>query len=134
MSGALVLDCEALAKAVRRDREVQEWLTAARRSDLPVLTSAAVLVEVIHPKIDDAALRWTLSRLRTEPVTQELAYAAAALLKEAGLHGHKYAIDAMLCATALSVRGAVTILTTDTDDIEKLAAAHLRVRVENGCE
>ncbi|MFD3506115.1 PIN domain-containing protein [Nocardia sp. NPDC058666] len=130
MSGALVLDCEALSKAVCRDREVQDWLTAARRSDLPVLTSAAVLVEVIHPKIDDAALRWTLSRLRTEPVTQDLAYSAAALLKSAGLHGHKYAIDAMLCATALSVQGSVVILTSDVDDIEKLTSAHPRVRVE----
>ncbi|MFF2084633.1 PIN domain-containing protein [Nocardia sp. NPDC058176] len=130
MSGALVLDCEALAKAVRRDREVHEWLVAARNADIPVLTSAATLVEVIHPKIDDAALRWTLSRLRTEPVTQDLAYAAAALLKRAGLHGHKYAIDAMLCATALSVSGAVTILTSDTDDIEKLTSEHPRVRVE----
>ncbi|GCB47421.1 hypothetical protein SNL152K_4726 [Streptomyces sp. NL15-2K] len=46
-----------------------EWLTAARDADLPVVTSAAVLVEVIHPRINDAALRWTLSRLRVEPVT-----------------------------------------------------------------
>lgn len=130
MSGALVLDSEGLAKAVQRDREVHEWLTAAREADLPVVTSAAVLVEVIHPRINDAALKWTLSRLRVEPVTQALAQSAAALLRDAGLHGHKYAIDAMLCATALAHPGRVTILTPDVEDVAKLTAEHPRVVAE----
>jgi hypothetical protein len=60
-----------------------------------VITSAAVLVEVIHPKIDDAALKWTLSLLTVEPVTKSIAHSAAALLRTADLHGHKHAIDAM---------------------------------------
>ncbi|MCM2411178.1 PIN domain-containing protein [Streptomyces sp. RKAG290] len=130
MSGALLLDSEGLAKAVQRDREVQEWLTAARDADLPVLTSAAVLVEVIHPKINDAALKWTLSRLRVEPVTQAIAQSAATLLRAAGLHGHKYAVDAMLCATALAQPGHVTILTSDVEEIVMLTAAHARITTE----
>ncbi|MEU2286688.1 PIN domain-containing protein [Streptomyces sp. NPDC013178] len=130
MSGALVLDSEGLAKAVQRDREIHEWLTAARDADLPVVTSAAVLVEVIHPKINHAALKWTLSRLSVEPVTQSVAQSAAALLRAAGLHGHKYAIDAMLCATALQHPGRVTILTSDVEDIGLLAAEHARVSTE----
>lgn len=130
MSGALVLDSEGLTKAVQRDREVHEWLAAARDSDLPVVTSAAVLVEVIHPKINDAALKWTLSRLRVEPVTQALAQSAAALLRSARLHGHKHAIDAMLCATALQHPGRVTILTSDVEDIALLTAEHPRVVAE----
>ncbi|GAA3197509.1 hypothetical protein GCM10010451_54860 [Streptomyces virens] len=127
MSGALVLDSEGLAKAVQRDREVHEWLSAAREADLPVITSAAVLVEVVHPGINNAALRWTLSRLRVEPVTQALAQSAAALLRAAGLHGHKYAIDAMLCATALHFPGRVTVLTSDVEDIGLLTAGHPRL-------
>ncbi|MEV6262115.1 PIN domain-containing protein [Streptomyces sp. NPDC051784] len=130
MSGALVLDSEGLAKAVQRDREVQEWLSAAREVDWPVVTSAAVLVEVIHPRINDAALKWTLSRLRVEPVTQATARTAASLLRTAGLHGHKYAIDAMLCATALAQPGRVTILTSDVEDISLLAEGHSRVLAE----
>ncbi|WP_030343023.1 type II toxin-antitoxin system VapC family toxin [Streptomyces sp. NRRL S-1022] len=130
MSGALVLGSEGLAKAVQRDREVHEWLTAARDADLPVLTSAAVLVEVIHPRINDAALKWTLSRLRVEPVTQAIAQSATALLRRAGLHGHKYAIDAMLCATALAQPGRVTILTSDIEDMVMLTADHPRVTAE----
>ncbi|MFD5427570.1 type II toxin-antitoxin system VapC family toxin [Streptomyces sp. NPDC127084] len=130
MSGALILDSEGLAKAVQRDREVHEWLSAARGADLPVITSAAVLVEVIHPRINDAALQWTLSRLRVEPVTQAIARSAATLLRAAGLHGHKYAIDAMLCATALALPGRVTILTSDPEDIAMLTAQHPRVTPE----
>lgn len=130
MSGALVLDSEGLAKAVQRDREVHEWLTAARDADLPVITSAAVLVEVIHPKINDTALKWTLSRLRVEPVTQAIAQSAATLLRAAGLHGHKYAIDAMLCATALAHPGRVTILTSDVEDIAMLTTDHIRIATE----
>lgn len=110
MSGAVILDSEGLAEVVQRDPEVHEWLAAARDADLPVITSAAVLVEVIHPRINDAALKWTLSRLRGEPLTQALAQSAATLLRTAGLHDHKYAIDAMLCAAALSPAGRVTIL------------------------
>ncbi|MFI5679040.1 PIN domain-containing protein [Streptomyces cellulosae] len=130
MSGALVLDSEGLTKAVQRDREVHERLTAARDADLPVITSAAVLVEVIHPRTNDAALKWTLSRLRVEPVTQALAQSAAGLLRGTGLHGHKYAIDAMLCAAALAQPSRATILTSDGEDIGMLTASHSRVAIE----
>ncbi|WP_327322105.1 DNA-binding protein [Streptomyces sp. NBC_01210] len=130
MSGTLILDSEGLTKAVQRDREVHEWLTAARDADLPVITSAAVLVEVIHPRINDAALKWTLSRLRVEPVAQALAQSAVGLLRTAGLHGHKYAIDAMLCATAIAQPGRVTILTSDVEDITMLTTDHIRVTAE----
>lgn len=67
-----------------------------------MITSAATLVEVIHPRINRPALEWTLSRLVIEPVTEPIACHAAALLADVGLHGHKYAIDAMLSATALA--------------------------------
>ncbi|MFJ9828685.1 PIN domain-containing protein [Streptomyces sp. NPDC101160] len=130
MSGTLILDSEGMAKAVQRDREVHEWLTAARDADLPVVTSAAVLAEVIHPRINDAALKWTLSRLRVEPVTHAIAHSAATLLRTAGLHGHKYAIDTMLCATALAQPGRVTILTSDVEDITMLTTDHPHVTAE----
>jgi hypothetical protein len=37
-----------------------------------------------------------------EPLTKDLARQASGLLKSAGLHGHKYAIDAMVAATAIA--------------------------------
>ncbi|MEJ8652816.1 DNA-binding protein [Streptomyces sp. MS1.AVA.3] len=87
------------------------WLALARADDLRVITSAATLVEVVHPRIKRPALEWTLSRLVVEPVTELLARHAATRLADASLHGHKYAIDAMLAATALAAPGPIPILT-----------------------
>ena len=125
--GTLVLDSEGLAKAVLRDRAVTGWLALARADDLRVITSAATLVEVIHPRINRPALEWTLSRLVVEPVTESIARHAAALLADTGLHGHKYAIDAMISATALVAPGPVTILTSDPEDVTALCGGRITV-------
>ncbi|BAU86070.1 twitching motility protein pilT [Streptomyces laurentii] len=125
--GTLVLDSEGLAKAVLRDRTVTTWLALARADDLRVITSAATLVEVVHPRINRPALEWTLSRLVVEPITEPIARHAAALLADAGLHGHKYAIDAMLVATALAAPGPVTVLTSDPEDLTALCGGRATV-------
>ncbi len=125
--GTLVLDSEGLAKAVLRDRTVTAWLALARADDLRVVTSAATLVEVVHPRINRPALEWTLSRLVVEPVTEPIARQAAALLTDAGLHGHKYAVDAMLGATALAAPGPVTVLTSDPEDLTALCGGKATV-------
>ncbi|WP_406318930.1 DNA-binding protein [Streptosporangium sp. NBC_01639] len=125
--GTLVLDSEGLAMAVLRDRTVTAWLALARADDLRVITSAAILVEVVHPRVNRPALEWTLSRLVIEPVTEPIARHAATLLSNAGLHGHKYAIDAMLSATALAAPGPVTVLTSDPDDLAALCGARVTV-------
>ncbi|EST29669.1 hypothetical protein [Streptomyces roseochromogenus] len=62
-----------------------QWLTAARDTHLPVITSAAVLVEVTHPKINDAELKWTLPRLPVEPVAQAVCCSAANSWSAGGL-------------------------------------------------
>lgn len=119
-AGTLVLDCEGLARVVQRDRELTGWLALAQADDLRVITSAATLVEVVHPRLKRPALEWTLSRIVVEPVTEAIARRAAALLGDAGLHGHRHAIDAMLSATALASPGPVTILTSDPEDLKAL--------------
>ena len=125
--GTLVLDSEGLAKAVLRDRTVTTWLALARADDLRVITSAATLVEVIHPRINRAALEWTLSRIVIEPVTEPIARHATALLADACLHGHKYAIDAILSATALAAPGQTTILTSDPEALSVLCGGRTTV-------
>ncbi|MER7954093.1 DNA-binding protein [Streptomyces sp. NPDC096030] len=125
--GTLVLDSEGLAKAVLRDRTMTGWLALARADDMRVVTSAATLVEVVHPRINRPALEWTLSRLVVEPVTEPIARHAAALLANAGLHGHTYAIEAMLSATALAAPGPVTILTSDPEDLTRLCSGRATV-------
>jgi predicted nucleic acid-binding protein len=123
----IVLDSEGLTKAVLRDRELTTWLAAARAADERVITSAASLVEVIHPRINRSAFEWVISRLSVEPVTADIAKQAGVLLEQAGRHGHKYAIDAMLAATALSARGPTTVLTSDPDDIAMLCGHQVTV-------
>jgi hypothetical protein len=73
------------------------------------------------------SLEWTLSRLVIEPVTERIARHAAALLADAGLHGHKHAIDAMLSATALAAPGPVSILTSDPENLTVLCRGQATV-------
>ncbi|HEY0639599.1 MAG TPA: DNA-binding protein [Pseudonocardiaceae bacterium] len=103
------------------------WLALAQADDIRVTTSAATLVEVVHPRVNRPALEWTLSRLVVEPVTEAIARSAATLLGDAGLHGHKHAIDAMLAATALASARPVTILTSDPDDLKALCGTRATV-------
>ena len=126
-AGTIVLDSDALAKAVRRDRELTSWIALALADDLRVIASAVTLVEVIHRGINQAALNWTVSRLVIEPVTEALARHAAVLLAETGRHGHQHAIDAMVCATAFAAPGPVTVLTSDPDDITALCGRRATV-------
>lgn len=125
--GTLVLDSGGLAKAVLRDRDATTWLAMARADDLRVITSAATLVEVVHPRVRLPALQWTLSRIVVEPVSEAVARHAAALLADAGLHGHRCAIDAMVCATALAAPGPVTALTSVPEDLAALCGGRLTV-------
>jgi predicted nucleic acid-binding protein len=126
-AGTLVLDCEGLAKAVSRTREITEWLALARADDLRVVTSAAIVAEVTHPKVNRPALEWTLSRIVVEPVTEAIARRAAAILADAGLHGHSHAVDAMLSATALAASAPVTVLTSEPEDISALCGTGITV-------
>jgi predicted nucleic acid-binding protein len=125
MPGSLVLDCEGLSKAILQTPELTEWLIAAEEEDIRVIVSAVTLVEVSHPKLNRARYEWTLSRMNVEPVTRDIARDAARLLVEAGLHGHKYAVDAMVCATALRLPSPVTVLTSDADGIIAISQRRL---------
>ena len=126
-AGTLVLDSEGLAKAVLRAREVTQWLALALADDLRVITSAATVVEVAHPRLNRPALEWTLSRVVVEPVTEPIARRATAILAEAGLHGHRHAIDAMLSATALAAPRPVTVLTSEPEDIATLCGRNVTI-------
>lgn len=72
-------------------------------------------------------LDWVLSRVEVEPVTEQAAKAAAELLRYAGLHGHKYAIDATVAEVALRQPKAVALLTSDCDDMAEICGNQVRV-------
>jgi predicted nucleic acid-binding protein len=105
------------------------WLDVARTLDLLVVTSAATLVEARDPEVSQAAFDHAVSLAKVRPVTEEIARDASKLLAAEGAHGHKYAIDAMLAATAHLEHGNVTLVTSNTDDLRRLC--HRRIAVES---
>jgi predicted nucleic acid-binding protein len=128
VSGTLVLDSEALSKLSRRHGDMAVWLDVARTLDLLIVTSAATLVEARDPKVAQAAFDFAVSLTKVRPVTDEIARSASKLLVAEGLHGHKYAIDAMLASTAHAEHGDVTVVTSDVDDLRRLC--HSRIAIE----
>ena len=123
----MVLDCEGLARAVRRDVYMRAVIEEAAAARTPVAVSTVTLVEAVHPKIDRAALRWTVSRLAVVPVSQDISAVASDLLAQTGRHGHDHALDALVCATALSRPGHPTIYTSDAGDIRALVGSRATV-------
>ncbi|MGW1817895.1 PIN domain-containing protein [Streptomyces sp. NPDC002125] len=126
---SLVLDSEALSLLLRNDRRMAARIEASRQAAVPVLVSALTIVEAVHGKTDLARLKWVLSRLRVEPVSQEDSLTAVELLQDAGgLHGHKYAIDALVAALSLRVPPPVIVLTSDRDDWSKLCGQRVIIK------
>ena len=124
---SLVLDSQGLSSWIDRDRKVMRLLEQAERDGADLAMSAATIIEVSYGGVDIARLNWLLSRIRVEPVTKESARRSAGLLRGARLHGHKYAIDAMVAEVALRLPGPVVVLTSDVDDMVKLCGQRVRV-------
>ncbi|QFQ98150.1 hypothetical protein F9278_20220 [Streptomyces phaeolivaceus] len=129
-----VFDSEALSRAVQGDREVAALIKTAPRLDIPIVTSSLTTLEAWDPRetSKQALWTWTLSRIRIVHTDDQVIAMARDMLKAAGLHGRKYAIDAVLAAVAglEAMRGAqATVFTSDTDDMNQLLAGH-PVRVE----
>ncbi|MDX2407030.1 PIN domain-containing protein [Streptomyces microflavus] len=123
-----ILDSEALSRVALRDRALTGLLTKAHQAGSRVLTSPMTLVEAYHSRVRLAEWNWAMSRLVVEPVTKEIADEAIRLLLDTGLHGHKYAIDAVLAVLANRQRGRAVVLTSDADDLTKLCAPRVQVR------
>ena len=107
---------------------------AAPRLDIAVVTSALTTLEAWNPQLGarQGLWDWALSRIDVEHTDDQVISLARGMLKTAGLHGHKYAIDADLAAVAVRTaeRGfEVTVCTSDVDDMDKFLAGH-RIRVE----
>jgi predicted nucleic acid-binding protein len=127
VSGTLVLDCEGVSKLVRRSRELTEWLAAAEAEDIRVITSSVSLVEARDPKVSQAQFDYAVSRVNIVPPTEAIARHASRLLASAGLHGHRYALDAIVAATALASPAPAAILTSDPEDLLALCGPGIRV-------
>ncbi|MBB1242765.1 DNA-binding protein [Streptomyces durbertensis] len=126
-NGTLVLDCEGLSKLLTGDESVVALVGEARQRGVETVICALTIIEAVHGGTHPARLAWVLSGLRVVAVGEEESKAAATLLAGAGLHGHKYAIDAAVAAVALRQRRPVLLATSDIDDMSKLCGDHVRL-------
>jgi predicted nucleic acid-binding protein len=127
MPGTLLLDSEGLSKLYLKDRTVMALVQAASEEGIRVATTALTTLEADYERIHPARIKWVLSRIDVHDVTKEVADQAAALLRHLRLHGHKYAIDAVLAAIARSAPGPVTVLTSDPEDLALLCGPAVEI-------
>ncbi|MGW0419622.1 hypothetical protein [Streptomyces sp. NPDC003015] len=78
------------------------------------------LVEAYDGRTTEQRWDWVLSRLQVVDVGKDEARQKRRLLVGAKLHGHKFAIDAVLAVIARQQEGQVTVFASDGDDLEKL--------------
>ncbi|MFE1229388.1 DNA-binding protein [Streptomyces sp. NPDC058745] len=127
MPGTLLLDSEGLSKLYRKDRTVVALVQAASEEGVRVATSAMTTLEADYERIHPARIKWVLSRVDVHDVTKEITDRAAELLRTHHLHGHKYAIDAVLAAIARNAPQPVTVLTSDPEDLTLLCGPSVEV-------
>lgn len=125
--GTLVLDCEGLSKFVGDHEPVVALVGEARRRGMEVVISALTIIEATHRRMDRTRLACVLSGMRIAHIGDEVAKAASALLLDTGLHGHKYAIDAVVAELALRQQRPVVLLTSDVDDMTKLCGDRVQL-------
>lgn len=123
----IVLDAEGLSAWMALDRKVIAMMRVFQEIGSEFVISANTIVEVSHARVNLQRLQWALSLVKVEPVTEASAKAAAKLLKAAGLHGHKYAIDASVAEAALRQPGPVAMLTSDLDGMARLCYGRVRL-------
>ncbi|MGY3201546.1 DNA-binding protein [Streptomyces sp. TE5632] len=125
--GTVVLDSQGLSAWIAEDRKVLAMLQVFHSMGSEIVVGANTIVEVSHARVNLPRLRWVLSRVKVEAVTETAAQRTAELLKAAGLLGHKYAIDATVAEMALRQPGPVALLTSDLDDMSRLCGGRIQL-------
>ncbi|MDT3441531.1 hypothetical protein [Pseudofrankia sp. BMG5.37] len=103
-------------------------LDLAHENDIEVVASPMTLIEAFDSRAIEKRWDWALSRVDVPPLDKDQAREARRLLAIAGLHGHKYAIDAVVAVVARRQRGDVTVFTSDMDDFCQLLPDHIVIQ------
>ena len=119
---SLVLDSEGLWSVSRRDPVAQAAVAASWSAGVPVVVPSIVLAETLLGDAKDAPVNQVLKGLMVLPVDEAVARIAASLKHRSGMSGVDATIDATVVAVSVSLGGGA-ILTSDPDDIKRLAAA-----------
>ena len=132
----MVLDNEGVSKAAT-DRAMFVRLKVAYEEGHRVVTSAAILAQILRGGTRDAAVHRVLARVGVEPVSEAIGQRAGYLIGAAGMSsGH--AVDAIVAATAMEAAeqaeagdraASVLIITSDMPHLTKLLAGRTGVAV-----
>lgn len=128
----IVLDSHALTQLAARSTEMQHWAAAVRQSGSTFYLSAVTLAETTNGTARDTTVRRAVSGIKIIDVTKDIGYLAGTL-RAAGVSSRKkprdLTVDALVAATALSLRPPVVILTSDKSDFDLMLADKEGVRV-----
>jgi predicted nucleic acid-binding protein len=124
----VVLDSEGLWAVARNETDARAVLAASSEAGAPVLVPAAVLAETLFGDGRDARANQVLKKLQVVAITDPIARSAAELKRLAGVAGVAATIDAMVVAVSAAAGGGV-VLTSDVDDLRKLADCVCGVRI-----
>jgi len=134
MSRCVVLDAEALVALAgapgRRHKEVRAVLWAAARLRREVLVPSVILAELYRGPRHNALVDACLSRetgIRVRDTDRSLARIVGGVLAAAQA-GSEDLADAHVIAAAVELGGGLA-LTTDTEDLSRLAASYRNVTV-----
>ena len=132
----MVLDSEGVSKAAT-ERAMYVRLKVAYDDGHRVVTSAAVLAEIIRGSSRDAEIHRVLARVGVEPVSETIGHRAGQLIGAAGMSSGQ-AVDAMVAATAIAAAeqaeaadraASVLLVTSDLPDLTRLVAGRPGVAV-----
>ncbi|MGI8335728.1 PIN domain-containing protein [Actinomadura scrupuli] len=138
VGGVLVLDNDAINKA-STEREVLVYLSAALRRQARVVTSAAVLAEVMRGSNRDAALHRVVGQIVVDPVTEEIGLSAGRLIGKTGFDSTEV-VDAIIAATAhdhadrakrAGAKPDVLVITADLSHLPALVGEQQGITVEH---
>ncbi len=102
-----------------------------------VVTSAAVLAEILRGGNRDAQMHRVLARVGVEPVSEAIGQRAGQLIGAAGMSSGQ-AVDAMVVATAIAAAeqaealdraASVLVITSDLPDLTRLVAGRPGVAI-----
>lgn len=126
-AATVVLDRRGLSARIAQDRKVLAMFQVFHTAGADLVISANTIVEANHKRVNPPRLRWALSQVKIEPVTEQAARTAAQLLQTVGRHGHNHAIDATVAEVALRQPPPVAILTSDLADMSRLCGDRVRL-------
>ena len=123
----LVLDSGAVIALSRGDSRARAFLTRALKLEVDIEVPVVVVAETLRGTARDAPVHLALNAFgRVRPTTKAIGKLAGRLLGEA--HS-SHTVDALVVAQAIDSGGGA-ILTSDPDDLERLAGGWPAVHIE----